>query len=403
MNYTNDKPMRVFTCTPVRFNGDYTFFARESGLFTVGLTDLGVESRPIMPGPPMDSDDPRLIRTDYQNLESPAWWRSLDIDGLILYSWAAPRYNLIARAIQEAGIPLLVNMDTCGLVSPLATQEDWLREAHIRFLEEPPTLLGKAREVAKALIEMVIHHTAKRRLEHYNSATRVAAVTPHGARWIPNEALRLGRSDLVSKFIYLPHPQLPCFTYSGDAKEKLVLTVGRWHKADWAQKNPRVLLETYRRFLAAKPDWKALVVGGGAPDLARLLGMDLTELGNRLEFVDYVKPETLPKIYRRARIGFWTSRWEGQQGTGAQALCCGCSVVSSSSAQNSCFRHYVSRESGRLAPRNTPSALTDELILEAGAWEAGERDPDRISRIWCAEFHAPKVAQRALESLNLRC
>ena len=143
------------------------------------------------------------------------------------------------------------------------------------------------------------------------------------------------------------------------------------------------------------------MIGGGAPDLCKLLNQDPDRFGGRLSFIDYVKPEQLPELYRRARIGFWTSRWEGQQGTGAQALCCGCSVVSASSAQNSCFRHYVTRESGRLASRNKADALADELVLEANSWEAGERDPERISRIWCKEFHAPNVAMRALSALKI--
>jgi glycosyltransferase involved in cell wall biosynthesis len=161
-----------------------------------------------------------------------------------------------------------------------------------------------------------------------------------------------------------------------------------------------VLLESYRRFLTARPGWKGMIIGGGAPDLGRLLGMEFPEIADRLEFVDYVKPEALPDLYRRAKIGFWSSRWEGQQGTAAQALCCGCSVVSSSTAQNSCFRHYVSRESGRLAPHNTADALSDELIIEADAWESGDRDPARISQIWRREFHASEVAQRALYALG---
>jgi glycosyltransferase involved in cell wall biosynthesis len=392
--------MKVYTCTPVRFRGDYTFFARESGLFSVGLNEIGVESRPVMPGPAMEDDDPRLVRTEYRNLETESWWRSLELDGLILYSWAAPRYNAIAEAVRAAGIPLLVNMDTCGLVSPLASPGDWWREAHVCYLKAQPGIAGRLGDIAKATIEVLFHPVAKRRLRHYEAATAVASVTPHGARWIPNEAIRLGRPELADKFLYLPHPQLPIFTYDGTPKQKLILTVGRWHRPDWPQKNPRVLLETYRRFLCAKPDWRGMIVGGGAPDLPRLLRMDFPEIANRLEFVDYVKPEALPDLYRRARIGFWSSRWEGQQGTGAQALCCGCTVVSTSSAQNSCFRHYVTRESGRLAPRNAPDALSDELVLEADAWEGGERDAERISRIWRAEFHAPEVARRALEALT---
>lgn len=393
--------MKVFTCTPVRFKGNYSFFARDSGLFSVGLNSLGIESRPIMPGPPMENDDPRLIRTDYANLECPDWWSSMRLDGLILYSWAAPRFNAIAKAVHAAGIPLLVNMDTCGLVSPLASPGDWWREAHVRYLHEPRGLFRKLKEVAKQGVEFAFHPVSKRRLEHYDAATIVAAVTPHGASWIPNEPLALGRPDLRSRFHYLPNPQLPIFHYDGSHKERLVLTVGRWHRSDWPQKHPTLLLDAYQRFLKTNPDWKGLIVGGGAPDLCKLLNQNPAKFDGRLSFIDYVKPDQLPALYRRARIGFWTSRWEGQQGTGAQALCCGCSVVSTSSAQNSCFRHYVSRESGRLASRNTADALSVELTLEANAWEAGHRDPERIGSIWSKEFHAHEVAKRALSSLGL--
>lgn len=393
--------MRVFTCTPVRFPGDAAFMARDSGLFSIGLSAIGVESRPVLLGPPMDSDDPRVLRADFCDLESPAWWRTLGLDGLIFYSWAAPRYNGIARAIKDAGIPLLVNMDTSGLISPLSSPLDWWREMPMQIMHESRSPAHTLLIIGKALAEWICNRVAKRRIAHYEAATIVAAVTPHAALWIPNEAIRLGRPDLCPKFIYLPHPQLTAFSYNGEPKENLVISVGRWRKEDWPQKNPKAMMHAYRHFLKLKKQWHALVIGGGAPDLPRLLGIDTDDFEGRLEFIDHIAAARLPEIYRKARIGFWSSRWEGQQGTGAQALCCGCSVVSVSSAQNSCFRHYVTRESGRLATHNEPGALADELILEAESWERGERDPARISKIWTSEFHAPEVARRALAALGL--
>ncbi len=393
--------MRVFTCTPVRFPGDEAFFARDSGLMSVGLGQIGIESRPIMPGPAMPGDDPRVIRADPGDLENAEWWKTLAIDGLVFYSWAAPRYNGIARAIREAGIPFLVNMDTCGLVSPLASPGDWWRETPLRLLHEGRGPFRKSLNACKALIEWMAHPVAKRRLAHYEAATVIAAVTPHGAQWIPNEARRLGRPDLAEKFIYLPHPQLQDFTYDGTAKEELVITVGRWCREDWGQKNPRLLLETYRQFLSVMPGWRAQVIGSGAPDLPRELGIDVSDLAGRLELIERVPADHLPNYYRRASIGLWTSRWEGQQGTAAQALCCGCSVVSVFSALNSCFRHYISRESGRLASSNQADSLATELILEAESWQQGQRDPEHISRVWNREFHAPEVARKAIASLGL--
>lgn len=394
--------MKVYTCTPVCFRGDNTFFGRDSGLFSAALQQIGVESRAIMPGPAFDNDDPALIRTDYHNLESTEWWKSLQLDGLILYSWAAPRYNNVAEAASRAGIRCLVSMDTNGLVSPSSTPSNWYREIWSRLIHEQPTLAGKAMDFAKAFAEIAIKWTSRRRLRHYDAAYAIAVATPHAALWIPNEAMRQGREDLTSKFFYLPHPQLPIFNYDRRPKESLVLTVGRWLPEDWNSKNPRPIMEAVELFLSRSHGWKVKVIGRGATDLPRLLGMNPVDPESRIEFIEHLTQEELTNHLQTAKIGFWASRWEGQQGTGAQMLCCGGSIVSYHSARTNCFSHYVSRESGRLALRCSARALADELLLEADSWTRGERDPVRISRIWCEEFHATAVARRALVHLGLQ-
>lgn len=69
--------MKWYTCTPVSFKGDHTFFSRDSGAFCKAFQRIGVESRAIMPTPAQEGDEPDLIRTEYANLEDPAWWKSL--------------------------------------------------------------------------------------------------------------------------------------------------------------------------------------------------------------------------------------------------------------------------------------------------------------------------------------
>ena len=153
-------------------------------------------------------------------------------------------------------------------------------------------------------------------------------------------------------------------------------------------------------FLQASPDWRGMIVGKGAQHLPHKLNLKLDQIDGRLQFRDYVPPAELKTIYASAKLGFWRSRSEGQQGTAAQALCCGCSVVSNSLARMNCFRHYISRESGRLAESNTPTALAEALQLEANAWTAGQRDPNRISKIWTSEFHAEWVAREVVRLLQ---
>jgi glycosyltransferase involved in cell wall biosynthesis len=295
----------------------------------------------------------------------------------------------------------MVSMDTNGLISPQATPPNWYREIWGRMLHEQASLVGKSMDFAKAFAEIAIRWTSRRRLEHYESAYAIAIPTPHAALWIPNEARRLGREDLASKFVYLPHPQLPIFSYDGRPKQSIILTAGRWMPEDWNSKNPRAIMKAFKLFLSRLPEWKVQVIGRGATELLGRLRMNPSDYGSRIEFIEHLDQVELSNHLQAAKIGFWASRWEGQQGTGAQMLCCGGSIVSYLSARTNCFSHYVSRESGRLAFRCNPAALADELVLEALSWERGERDPNRIGKIWCAEFHADCVARKALQNLGL--
>lgn len=398
------KTLRIYTCTPVDFEGDEGFFRRDSGLFSRGLRANGAESMAVMPGPRRDNDlEKELIRTDLGNLSSPDWWTQWKLDGLVLYSWASPRFTSVAEAVSDAGIPCMVVMDTSGLVSPKANPRDWPLESFRRRCREQRSVLAKARNLGAGVVELLGNRLSKGRLPHYRAADLVAVVTPLGVRWIRREiretSVEPGAED---KVVYLPHPQLESFQYHGSEKRNLVVSAGRWGREDWGQKNPKLLLKALDQFLAEHPDWQAVIVGSEATRLLSRFPGCLDHCTSRVSFREHIDASELVSLFNDSKIAVWSSFWEGQQGTAAQALCCGCSVVAPFAAEMSCFRHYVSRESGRLAGGFHSEALAAELALEASSWGAGERDPARISGIWCDEFHANKVAARALELLRSR-
>ena len=383
------------------FGGDERFFTRESGLFSRGLRRLGHESMAVMPGSPQAGDLEELVRVPYKSLESPEFWRGLRLDGLILYSWAAPRYLPIARAVHSAGIPFLVNIDSCGLVSRPANPRLWRHDLLPYLWRKAKFPLEMARFVSQVVDNCGIHRIARGRLDTYEVATVVGGVSPLTTQWLRNEAVYFRRAHLLPKIRYLPHPQMSVFSYNGEQKENLILSVARWEKEDDAQKNPAALLDALDIFLKSRPDWRACVVGNGASRLASRLGRSRLRNLRHCEFVEFITPDKLVPFVCKAKIGFWASRSEGQIGAGAQALCCGCSVVAGNSGTLSCFHHYVSRESGRLALGMDATSLAEALQLEADAWDSGERDPKRISTIWCPEFHETAVAKRGLELLGL--
>ena len=58
-----------------------------------------------------EDDKDSLIRASLAEPEPPEWWKSLQLDGLVLYSWALPKYTKVARAVHEAGIKVMLHMD----------------------------------------------------------------------------------------------------------------------------------------------------------------------------------------------------------------------------------------------------------------------------------------------------
>jgi glycosyltransferase involved in cell wall biosynthesis len=355
-----------------------------------------------MPEPSWKTDENDLLRVPYAQLGNSTFWRSLNLDGVILYSWAAPRYLPIARALRGAEIPFIINVDSCGLVSRAANTRLWRHNLLPYLARKVNSPIEAARFLSHVVDNCGIHRVARGRLNSYEEATIVCGVSPMATQWLQNEAVFFGRPHLAHKIYYLPHPQIGSFLYNGESKENLVVSVARWDREDWAQKNPKALLLALDKFLGSSSGWRACVIGSGASQLVDRLGLGRLANLERCEFIDFLKPNELVPFFNRAKIGFWSSRSEGQIGTGAQALCCGCSVVAGNSGTLSCFHHYVSRESGRLALGMGANVLAEALQLEAQAWAQGERDPARISRVWTQEFHDVKVASRALGFLGLR-
>lgn len=392
--------MKWFTCTPVDFGGGEDFFSRDSGLLSRGFRSLGVESMAVMPGESRSDDRPDLQRTNDANLRSADWWRQHRLDGVVLYAWGSGRHLGVARAIKEAGVHLVSSIDSSGLLSPHAHFRDYAQLNASKQIAERGRLVGCLRGAALIVRNLVPGLLDLPRLKHLEQADAVTMVTPEAVRIMKELALRFGYPGVAEKTVHLPHPQLELFDYRGTAKEKMVLSVGRWETDAWFQKNPQLLIESLGRFLTRREDYQSLIVGQGCERLQAMIGDLDPAVAGRIELMPHVSPATLRELYNRAQIACWSSRHEGQQNTGAQALCCGASVVGTTGMAVNCFEYYASRSSGRQATSNTAGALAEALVLEAEAWDSGRRSGAEISRSWCPEFHAGKVAQRVLDLMN---
>lgn len=388
--------MRIFTCTPVAFGGGPDFFARDSGLLCRGFQSLGIESRAVMPGERKPEDEADLIRTDYWNLESAAWWRAQALDGVVLYAWGRPKFRKVAAAIHEAGIFLVLNQDNGGLVSPLAGFRDWLEEQWILAGQGrgPGAWLGFLILTLRGLSAGLLL-TDPLRSVHLKQGDVIACVSPKAAEHYRKLCRIYGGADLADRVRVIPHAVEPRFRFSGAPKRRQVACVGRWQ--DVVQKRPWLLMEVVETLLASDKEVSVVIAGTATKELIKWhRGLDDARRG-RVQIRGRVDRSELAEILAESQVFYSPSAFESFGIAAAEALCSGCSVVAGRSVSMAGFEWFVSENSGMLAEQDDckghASALRDELT----AWRDGRRGAGGISRAWCDRLHAERVATLVLK------
>jgi hypothetical protein len=387
--------MRIFTCTPVAFGGGPDFFARDSGLLCRGFQAIGCESMAVMPGERKPEDEADLIRTDYRNLESAAWWRAQALDGVVLYAWGRPKFRKVAAAIHEAGIFLVLNQDNGGLVSPLAGFRDWLEEQWILAGQGrgPGAWLGFLILTLRGLSAGLVL-TDPLRAAHLKQGDVIACVSPKAAEHYRKLCRIYGGADLAGRVRVVPHAVEPRFRFSGAPKRRQVACVGRWQ--DVVQKRPWLLMEVIGSLLAADEEVAVVVAGTITPELDSWHHSLAENQRMRVQLRGRVGRDELAEILAESQVFYSPSAFESFGIAAAEALCSGCSVVAGRSISMSSFEWFVSEHSGGLAAKDDVDGHVLAVAQELDQWAAGERNPERIAAIWCERLHADKVAESVI-------
>ncbi|MEY3479510.1 MAG: hypothetical protein RIQ71_285 [Verrucomicrobiota bacterium] len=392
--------MRVFTCTPVAFKGNHTFFSRESGLLSRALGSIGVNSKAVMPLPGDTEDEQDLLRVAYENLEDADWWRALDLDAVVFFAWAMPQYTPIARAIKDSGAKLFLYLDASGLWNPWSDGLDWFRSYWNFNTRTYGRAIGTPRFVLGALRQSIPRFFAIPRLEHMALADVIGTGSPSALQRTIDYARTFGFDRITERMVLSP-PAIPeHFGYQGEFKKKRVICVARWRRQDWAQKNPELLLRCLAMFLDSCRDYEAVIVGSEAGRLVRtpFYPDELKRLP--ITFIDALPNSDLTKLYMESQVSLCSSYHESFHLASFEAACCGCSIVALDSDDVPALQ-WLAETDGTLAKKETPHAFSDALMHEANAWERGERDPEQIARRWTSELQASQAARRVMRQLRL--
>lgn len=383
------------TCTPVSFSGDESHFSRDTGLLCRGFQRAGCMSKVVMPGPAREDDQSDVIRTDFANLEDAEWWRTLKADGVVLYAWGLPRYTAIARAIKTAGCTLVLNLDTAGLMTPFVETKNFWRGVLDSSIQRRGPAGGRVLAVCRMLKASLPLLMDLPRLRHLQFADIIGAVSPIALDRIRRYAFLYGFKATASRIRLIVHPVSPDIQYGGVQKQKQLIAIGRWTRADWV-KNPTLLIESLGMALERHQDYEAVIIGAYDDSVTAMLDRMPPATSSRIHISGRVPLNEIIDYLRRTRISICTSRSESFHIASAEALCAGSSIVGYRSPFLPALEYFASENSGSLGASATPDSIASAISSEIRAWEAGERDPVAISTVWGERLHADKVAARIL-------
>jgi hypothetical protein len=372
------------------------FFDRDSGLTARGFGKLGVESGSVTLGPALPGDLPAMRRATWQELENPAWWGKLGLDGLVFYTWGNAQYRRMTEAAMAAGIRVAQVADQQGVTSPVS---DW--RAHLQAEAAHDWHEPRWKQLARTALKLPYTCTLRTLTLDRAHAQAIAASdfflasTPQADMRYRRLVSRLVGREAADKVRFVPIPVNFHFTFTEqDTKHDEVIAVGRW---DSLQKRTPLLMAAITATLPRRPETRFRIFGQVTPELEDWHAGLPPAQRPRVVLEGLLPNAALAEAYRRARVMLVSAAYEGCHNASAEAICSGATVVACRSPFLSALEWHAGKNSGRLADAATGEALSSALLAELETWDRNERDPHAISAAWTRELHPDKVAARILE------
>ncbi len=367
------------------FEGDW-FWDRDGGLVCVGLRMLGVDARFVALGQPCLREDVPLILCTLAQMMDANWWRQWKLEGVLLYAWALPRYEPIARAIKTAGVKLNLVLDNDGFVHP----QIWPRR-HLQAKYYTERDRGKWFPAGWALLKTAVATFRARHagtVQHLEHADFLTLPSPLAQQRYGRVRLAVRRPDLVRRLRFVPYPVTQDMLCNPSVrKQPLLVAIGRW---ETFQKGTPVLVRVLERVLSEQPGYSARIIGDGAERVRKMIQPLADGCKSRIDVLGRVDHKQLAPHYQESQIILCTSYYESFHIAAGEALCCGCSVVGD--VRISSMPYFCSDSSGTLSCDLSVNNLRDALQVEIDAWRRGDRNSIQISATWTARLHPDRVA-----------
>lgn len=375
--------------------GGDIFANRDAGLVCQGFLSNGLECKSILLAPAREGDYPNIIRAIREEMENPDWWAGTVKNGVVFYNSLRFMHSPVLLAAKTAGLPVAINVDSTGIFDFHGDpREFWqMSLTHKSLLSTPRRQLEALGGVLKNYYQK-LNGTHRRFAAHLAIADVIGAVTPDAVIRLRRLLVDHGQPEAAARVHLIPHPVHPRFVMQGGKSNDghiTFVTVGRWNA--YAQKRPDLLIQVIDSLLTFDPRVHFRVYGIPTSEMQRWhAGME-AKIKDRVVLHGKVPNAELLQAYQASHIYLCVSAYESFLIAAAEAMCCGCSIVSYDSPTLPGPRWFASDSRGTLSGKLTAKDLTRASLLEAEAWQHGQRDSQRIAA-WTQKYmHATHVAE----------
>jgi glycosyltransferase involved in cell wall biosynthesis len=342
---------------------------KDPGLITIGLGRLG-DIATLVTEAKGELDDykapfPIVMANEKNRFKDINFWRRINADIVICYTWVDPAYNSIVEAIRKSGKKVLVKADTDGRLGyPVVPREYRLKHRHAT--------------ATFALKLWYKFYRLKGKIEQLEAVSGVLVETPKAYQNIERFLECWGRPDLLSKFHVVPNPVTDDITMAELAeKQNVLISVARWNDP---AKNTSMMLRCSKKFLEDNPDWTLRLVGPAEHVVKQGVSEWKGGLRDRVEITGFVPHERMARLLDESRVLFVPSNWESFCIAAAEAVCMGCTVVGTPLEPLDFL--VAGGFSGTLAEDFAFEHLMQALASDASKHKQGNYNPIEIADYW---------------------
>jgi glycosyltransferase involved in cell wall biosynthesis len=374
---------------------------KDPGLIPLGLNRLGCDTCLVTLAKPqlMSHESPfPLVRAQEDQLHEVGFWKRLDAEIVMCYTWFLPIYDSILEKIAAAGKKIVIKADTDGrlgypvtprYVSDPATEVQtrlpWLRR---------PGMFGALRVMGSSRYRTIM----SQKLRRIEVASAVIVESPEAKENIERFLKFWGEPDQRSKLHFVPNAVAEdVLDTNPTAKSDIMISIGNWVDP---RKNVHTMLICAKRFLEDNPSWKLRILGEGEQPITGAVSQWCEGVASRIELRGQVDHGQVLKLQGDSRIFFAPSSSESWGMAAAEAACMGCTIVGTPLES---FEYLAADGfSGTLSDGFESGEIMKALKIDVAKHSEGAYNPVEIARYWRSALSVNQVSveiQRVVSNL----